>query len=117
MTSTAGFASQVDQGAKLAAHNGGSSGTAPTISFDPAAPTDRTTITVRFAGTPPSGGTVHAVMQTGMTMRTAAVALRPAADPHTLSGVLHFSMSGPWTVVVQYGKTRISRPIIVGEGQ
>lgn len=42
---------------------------------------------------------------------------RPTADPNVWSEEVHFSMAGPWTIEVQYGKQAIDEPIQVGAEQ
>ena len=101
----------------LSSLDGGSAGSSPIIIFKPSASSSSTMVSVRFPGTPPRGATLQGVMHMGMTMRTQRVALRATSDPHVLAGTLHFSMDGPWTVMVHYGATTLSRPIVVGGGQ
>jgi mono/diheme cytochrome c family protein len=96
--------------------DGGVAGTAPTVTFDPATPTDEATVTARFPGTPPKDVSVLPIMQMGSsTMQTRVVHLQPSAsDPHVFTGKVVFSMGGPWTVRLQYDGQKMDVPLNVG---
>lgn len=100
--------------AYLSSLDGGSGGTGTTITLDPANPTDSATILVRFSGNPPAAATASAIMHMGQSTHRDTIDLHPTSDPHVWSGVLHFSMAGPWTIEVRYGQTTIDRPIMIG---
>lgn len=100
--------------AYLSSLDGGSAGTAPTISLVPANPTDSATILVRFPGNPPATVTASAIMHMGSMSHGETIQLHATSDLHVWSGVLHFTMSGPWTIEVRYGATTIERAIMVG---
>lgn len=94
--------------------DGGAAGTQPTITLEPANPTSRATVLVRFPGTPPPAATASAIMQMGLTSHRDTVALHPTANPKVWSAPLKFSMEGPWTIEIQYGTKTIDKPIQVG---
>ncbi|HEV3154651.1 MAG TPA: cytochrome c [Candidatus Baltobacteraceae bacterium] len=97
--------------------DGGSAGTKPVVTFDPAVPTDMATISIRFPGTPPKSVSVLPIMQMGAsTMQTREVTLtQSASDPHLFTGRVVFSMGGPWTVRVQYDGQTMTVPLNVGQ--
>lgn len=103
--------------AYLSSLDGGTAGSTPVVTFDPSAPVDQATITVRFPGTPPPSVTVLPVMRMGSSgMQTRRVALvQSSSDPHVFTGKLVFSMGGPWTVRVQYGQQHVDIPLTVGD--
>jgi mono/diheme cytochrome c family protein len=97
--------------------DGGASGDAPVVTFDPATPTDVATISVRFPGTPPKDVSVLPSMHMGqMSMQTRVVHLtQSATDPHVFTGKIVFSMGGPWTIDVQYDGQTMDVPLNVGQ--
>ncbi|HZT12460.1 MAG TPA: cytochrome c [Candidatus Baltobacteraceae bacterium] len=103
--------------AYLSGLDGGSQGTRPVVTFDPAVPTDIATISVRFPGTPPKSVRVLPIMQMGSsTMQTREVDLVPSkSDPHVFTGRVVFSMGGPWTVRLQYDGKTMNVPLNVGQ--
>ncbi|HKU66395.1 MAG TPA: c-type cytochrome [Candidatus Baltobacteraceae bacterium] len=102
--------------AYLSGLDGGANSTAPVVTFDPAAPTDQATITVRFPGTPPASVSVLPIMQMGgSSMQTRAVHLQQSAsDSHVFTGHVVFSMGGPWTIRVEYDGQTLDVPLSVG---
>jgi mono/diheme cytochrome c family protein len=102
--------------AYLTSLDGGINNTAPVVSFSPATPVDSATISITFAGTPPTSVSVLPVMHMGTgTHHTAMVQLQPSpSDPHTFTGRIAFSMGGPWVVQVQYDGREIDIPLNVG---
>lgn len=102
--------------AYLSSLDGGPNATQPVVTFDPAAPIDEATISVRFPGTPPASVRVLPIMQMASTsMKTRDVQLQQSAgDPHVFTGKVVFSMGGPWTVQVQYDGRVLDVPLNVG---
>jgi mono/diheme cytochrome c family protein len=93
--------------------DGGIASTAPVVTLDPATPTDRATLTVRFPGTP-QHVTAKPTMQMGRgSMHTDEVTLHPTSDPHVWQGQVQFSMSGPWTIELLYDGKLIEVPVNV----
>lgn len=105
-----------DIAAYLSSLDGGANSSAPIVTFDPAAPTDIATISVRFPGTPPKDVSVLPIMQMGAsTMETRVVHLQQSSsDPHVFTGKIVFSMGGPWTVRLQYDGQTLDVPLNVG---
>jgi mono/diheme cytochrome c family protein len=91
---------------------------APVVSFDPAAPLNAATISVRFAGSVPQHVAALPIMQMGNTsMQTKKIELTPSpSDPHVFRGHLEFSMGGPWIVRIEYDGHTMTVPIDVGSG-
>ncbi|MFN2449991.1 MAG: c-type cytochrome [Candidatus Baltobacteraceae bacterium] len=89
----------------------------PVVTFDPTTPTDHATITVRFPGTPPAAVSVVPTMHMGSAaMAARAVPLtQSASDPHVFTGPVVFSMSGPWTVRIEYDGKTLDVPLNVGQ--
>ena len=102
--------------AYLSSLDGGANSTQPVVTFDPAAPVDVATISVRFPGTPPSSVSVLPIMQMGSsTMQTRTVQLQQSStDPHVFTGKVVFSMGGPWTIRLQYDGQTLDVPLTVG---
>jgi len=113
----AGFSdSQItDVIAYLSNLDGGATGDVPVITFDPAAPVDQATITVKFSTDHPQQVTARATMQMGPTSHNVDVVLHQTSDPHVWQGVVHFSMGGPWTIHIVYGDKDADIPLNVGE--
>ena len=105
-----------DIAAYLSSLDGGAQSAGPVVTFDPAAPTDVATISVRFPGTPPKDVSVLPIMQMGSSsMQTRVVHLTPSAsDPNLFTGKIVFSMGGPWTVRLQYDGKTLDVPLNVG---
>ena len=100
--------------AYLSALDGGANRNAPVATFSPAKPSNEAMLTVRFPGVPPHSVTAQAAMQMGGgSMSGAKVTLAPTADPHVWSGVVRFSMGGPWTVEIIYDGKKMSVPVNV----
>jgi cytochrome c550 len=101
--------------AYLSSLDGGVAGTGATILIEPANPATDATISVRFPGAVPAAVRAQAVMQMGPgSSMTTVIDLKPTSDPHVLGGRVHFFMSGPWVIRVQYGTTVLEKPIEVG---
>ncbi len=100
--------------AYLSSLDGGAAGSGPTIVLSPENPVTTATLTVRFPGAVPAQVTAAAIMHMGVSTHEYTISLRPASDPHVLSGILRFTMAGPWIVEVRYGSTVIDKPIEVG---
>ncbi len=96
--------------------DGGTSGNAPVVTFEPQTPTTEATISVRFGGTPPRTVSAFPEMQMGnSTMHTQATVLQASPqDPHVFTGRVNFSMGGPWIVHVEYDGQTIDVPLNVG---
>lgn len=93
--------------------DGGSANTAPVVTLDPATPTERATLTVRFPGTP-QHVTAQPTMQMGSgSMHTDVVTLHPTSDPHVWQGEVRFSMAGPWMIELIYDGKTIEVPVSV----
>ncbi len=100
--------------AYLSSLDGGRGGAGPVATLDPARPSSRATLTVRFPGTAPHSVTAQPSMQMGgSTMRAAKVTLKPTPDPHVWRGQVSFSMGGPWTVDVIYDGKHLTLPVNV----
>jgi len=99
----------------LSSLDGGGAGDAPTVSFDPASPSDQATITVRFPSGHPEQVTARASMQMGAGSHHFDVALHQTSDPHVWQGVVHFSMGGPWVIHILYGDKHADIPLNVGQ--
>ena len=94
--------------------DGGEKNSAPVATLSPDKPTGKATLTVKFPGTPPKKVTALPTMQMGSgSMTDAKVDLMPGSDPHVFSGVVHFSMGGPWTIVVTYDGKKLDVPVNV----
>lgn len=94
--------------------DGGANGLAPTATISPAQPTSEATLTVRFPGTAPKRVSADPTMLMGASsMRSPKVMLQPTADPHVWKGIVHFSMGGPWTIVVTYDGKTLKVPVTV----
>jgi len=102
--------------AYLTSLDGGSAGTQPVVTFDPASPTDQATIDVRFSGTPPKEvSVIPSMMMGGQSMAARKIELKPSpSDPHVFTGTLVFSMGGPWTIELEYDGTTMDVPLNVG---
>jgi cytochrome c553 len=99
----------------LAALDGGVAHDAPTISIALDNSTSSALVTIRFPGAPPRRVSVSAAMEMGgMGMRSPQVVFKPTVDPHVFTGTLAFSMSGAWTLHIDYDGKRIDRPLVVG---
>ena len=94
--------------------DGGAKASAPVAALSPDKPAGKATLTVKFPGTPPKNVTALPTMQMGSgTMTDAKVDLTPTSDPHVFQGVVHFSMGGPWTIVVTYDGKKLNVPVNV----
>ena len=103
--------------AYLSGLDGGATSSRPVVTFDPTAPTDMATVTVRFPGTPPKNVSVTPFIGMGSTtMPTSATQMtQSSSNPHVFTGRIVFSMGGPWTVRVQYDKQTMTVPLNVGQ--
>jgi cytochrome c553 len=111
-----GFTSEqtADIVAYLSNLDGGARNSEPVATLSPDKPTGKATLSVKFPGTPPKKVTALPTMQMGTgTMTDAKVELAPASDPHVFTGVVHFSMGGPWTIVVTYDGKKLNVPVNV----
>jgi mono/diheme cytochrome c family protein len=104
----AAYLSGLDGGAGAQRH--------PIVVFNPSVPTAEATITVTFSGAPPRVVSAQPVMQMGRDrMSTPSVTLQPSAtDPYVFTGLVHFSMGGPWTVRIDYDGNTMDVPLNVG---
>lgn len=102
--------------AYLSALDGGASGNAPVVTFQPSPPTADTTISITFHGTPPHAVSVYPEMHMGNTkMHVQTTLLQPTPqDAHVFTGTIHFSMGGPWVVHVLYDGQSLDIPLNVG---
>jgi cytochrome c550 len=99
--------------AYLESLDGGVASDAPVVTLDPATPSERATLTVRFPGTP-QHVTAQPVMQMGRgSMHTDEITLQPTSDPHVWQGQVRFSMSGPWTIEIHYDGKLVEVPVNV----
>jgi len=102
--------------AYLTTLDGGLNNTQPVVTFTPPNPVDSAEIRITFPGTPPARVTVLPVMHMGAgTHHTSIVQLQPtAADPHTFTGRVQFSMGGPWIVQIEYDGHELDVPLNIG---
>lgn len=71
-------------------------------------------VRVRFPGPPPKRVTAVPAMPMGSsTMRGSAVTLHPVGDGHVWQGTIAFSMSGAWTLDVDYDGRHLTVPVNV----
>jgi hypothetical protein len=91
----------------------GGRGTAPVVTLTTQQPGMNVTLTVRFP-TPPKAVTAESSMRMGAgTMTAPRVALKPTAGAHVWSGLVRFSMGGPWTILVRYDGKTLTVPVNV----
>jgi hypothetical protein len=80
-----------------------------TVAFAPSAAS--AVLSVRFRGWPPTRVTAHTVMQMGSrAMDGTVVTLHPTNDPKLWRATIVFSMSGPWTIDVDYDGRHLKVP-------
>jgi mono/diheme cytochrome c family protein len=102
----------VDVVAYLSSLDGG--GGQPVATLDPARPTKKAVLSVRFPGSPPARVIAVPRMRMGTsTMTTATVTLHPTSDAHLWKAAVIFSMGGPWTIDVIYGGKHLLVPVNV----
>jgi hypothetical protein len=95
--------------AYLSSLDGGGAGPVATITFG--RPASSAILSVRFSGSPPTHVTARPVMQMGgSSMEGTVAALEPTNDPHLWRATIIFSMSGPWTIDVNYDGRHLSVP-------
>jgi len=96
--------------------DGGAMRANPVVTIDPSVPTDHATVTARFPGNPPQRVTVTPIMvMGGTTMPARTVTMQQSAgDPHIFTGVVVFSMGGPWTIRINYDGKAMDVPLTVG---
>lgn len=92
--------------------DGGAGSGAPVVTIDPANPTDRATLTIRFADEP-KNVVARSVMHMGAGMHHTDVSMHAASDPHVWQGDIHFTMGGPWNIEIDYDGQHLDVPVQV----
>lgn len=87
------------------------SGQAPVATVVFGRPATSAVLSVRFPGSQPARVTAHTMMQMGNSaMNGTLVTLHPTNDPKLWRATIVFSMSGPWTIDVNYDGRHLSVP-------